>query len=60
MPFYKILQVLSVVLCYSLYGKFILRHSLSYDKLHHKTAAPNGKSGRRFCYARFLRYSSTF
>ena len=25
-----------------------------------KTAAPNGKLGRRFCHARFRRYSSTF
>ena len=45
MPFYKILQVLSVVLCYSLYGKFILRHSLSYDKLHHKNRRPERKNG---------------
>lgn len=45
---------------YLSYVKSILRHSLSYDKLHRKTATPIFRSGRRFCYARLRRYSSTF
>ena len=53
-------QLVYILSLYLSYVKFILRHSLSYDKMHNKTAAPNGKLGRRFCYARLLRYSSTF
>ena len=31
--------------CYLAYVKFILRHSLSYDKLHHKNRRPEWKIG---------------
>ena len=31
--------------CYLSYIKFILRHSLSYDKLHHKNRRPERKIG---------------
>ena len=31
--------------CYLSYVKFILRHSLSYDKLHHKNRRPERKIG---------------
>ena len=31
--------------CYLSYVKFILRHSLSYDKLHHKNRRPEQKIG---------------
>ena len=31
--------------CYLSYVKFILRHSLSYDKLHHKNRRPEWKIG---------------
>ena len=49
-----------ITLHYLSYIKFILCRSLSYDKLHRKTATPIFRSGRRFCYARLRRYSSTF
>ena len=34
-----------IVLHYLSYVKFILRHSLSYDKLHHKNRRPERKIG---------------
>ena len=45
---------------YLSYVKSILRHSLSYDKLHHKNRRPDFSFGTAVCQARLRRYSSTF